>query len=81
MFATHAVAMEPLSVRERMSRAMERLRDTPYLEFQQLFTPEEGRLGVVVTFLALLELVREHLVDLVQNEPLGNIYVKSLAAS
>lgn len=80
MYATHAVTMEPLSVRERMSRTLEQLRTTPYLEFGRLFKPEEGRLGVVVTLLALLELVREHLIDLVQNEPLGNLYVKSLAA-
>ena len=56
------------------------LKDNPYMEFQKLFTPEEGRRGVVVSFLALMELCRERLVDLVQNEPLGNIYVKAPGA-
>jgi segregation and condensation protein A len=47
------------------------------MEFQFFFTPEEGRRGVVVTFLALMELTRERIVDIIQNEPLGQIYVKS----
>ena len=69
--------MEPLSVRERMTSIIDRLRKNPYLEFQMFFTPEEGRMGVVVTFLALMELTRERIVDLIQNEPMGQIYVKS----
>jgi segregation and condensation protein A len=60
-----------------MSLIMTALRANPYMEFQHLFTPEEGRRGVVVSFLALMELSREQLVDLVQNEPLGQIYVKA----
>ena len=43
----------------------------------QFFTLQEGRKGVVVTFLALMELTRERLVDIVQNEPMGKIYIKS----
>jgi segregation and condensation protein A len=66
-----------LSVRERMSRIMSALRDNPYMEFHRLFDPEEGRMGVVVSFLALMELTREQLIDLVQHEPFGQIYVKS----
>jgi len=77
MFSRHHISGEPLSVRERMSRIMSALRDNPYLEFHQLFDPEEGRPGVVVSFLALMELTREQLVDLVQNEPFGQIYIKS----
>jgi len=76
LFSRHQISGEPLSVRERMSRIMNALRETPYLEFQQLFDPEEGRPGVVVSFLALMELTREQLVDLVQNEPFGQIYIK-----
>ena len=76
LFSRHQIPGEPLSVRERMSRIMNALRETPYLEFQQLFDPEEGRPGVVVSFLALMELTREQLVDLVQNEPFGQIYIK-----
>ncbi len=81
LFTRHHIQAEPLSVRERMSRIVDRLRQHPYSEFQQLFTAEEGRAGVVVTFLALLELLKEHLVEMIQHEPLGQIYVKSLAAT
>jgi len=77
LFSHHNVQMEPLSVRERMTRIIDRLRESPYMEFTSFFTLEEGRMGVVVTFLALMELTRERLVDLIQNEPLGRIYVKS----
>lgn len=77
LFTSHQIAGEPLSVRERMSRIMNALRDNPYMEFHRLFDPEEGRMGVVVSFLALMELTREQLVDLVQNEPYGQIYIKS----
>ncbi len=77
LFTSHHISGEPLSVRERMSRIMSALRDNPYMEFHRLFDPEEGRMGVVVSFLALMELTREQLVDLVQNEPYGQIYVKS----
>jgi len=77
LFTSHQITGEPLSVRERMSRIMSSLRDKPYLEFHQLFDPEEGRMGVVVSFLALMELTREQLVDLVQNEPFGQIYIKA----
>jgi segregation and condensation protein A len=77
LFGSHQVQMEPLSVRERMTSIIDRLRKNPYLEFQYFFTPEEGRMGVVVTFLAIMELVRERVVDIIQNEPMGQIYVKS----
>jgi segregation and condensation protein A len=77
MFSHHLVQLETLSVRERMTHIMDRLRTSPYLEFGQFFTPAEGRMGVVVTFLALMELTRERLIDLVQNEPMGTIYIKS----
>jgi segregation and condensation protein A len=77
LFSTHQISGEPLSVRERMSRIMSALGDNPYMEFHRLFDPEEGRMGVVVSFLALMELNREQLVDLVQNEPFGQIYIKS----
>jgi segregation and condensation protein A len=64
-----------------MTSIMDRLRRNPYLEFQQFFTVEEGRMGVVVTFLALMELTRERVVDIVQNEPFGHIYVKAPEAA
>jgi segregation and condensation protein A len=77
LFSSHQVQMEPLSVRERMTAIVDRLRKNPYMEFQYFFTAEEGRAGVVVTFLALLELTRERIVEIIQNEPLGQLYVKS----
>jgi segregation and condensation protein A len=76
LFSHHQIQMEPLSVRERMTSIIYRLRKNPYMEFQFFFTPEEGRRGVVVTFLALMELTRECIVDIIQNEPMGQIYVK-----
>jgi len=81
LFSSHQVQMEPLSVRERMTSIMDLLRKNPYMEFQFFFTAEEGRRGVVVTFLALMELTRERVVDIIQNEPLGQIYVKSPESS
>jgi len=77
LFTHHHISVEPLSVRERMSIIMNALRDNPYMEFHQLFDAGEGRMGVVVSFLALMELTRERLVDLVQHEPFGQIYIKA----
>ena len=76
LFTSHQISSEPLSVRERMSVILNALRANPYMEFHHLFDPEEGRMGVVVSFLALMELTREQLIDLVQNEPFGRIYIK-----
>ncbi len=76
LFSSHQVQMEPLSVRERMTSIIDRLRRNPYLEFQFFFTAEEGRRGVVVTFLAMMELTRERVIDIIQNEPMGQIYLK-----
>ncbi|MDP6417286.1 MAG: segregation/condensation protein A, partial [Gammaproteobacteria bacterium] len=77
LFSRHQISQEPLSVRERMSRIMSSLHENPYLEFHQVFDLGEGRMGVVVSFLALLELIREQLVDLVQTKSFGQIYIKS----
>jgi len=79
MFSSHHVQAEPLSVRERMSIILDILSRDSYVEFHRLFTPQEGRAGVVVSFLALLEMSREALIEIVQNEPPGQIYVKSSA--
>ncbi|HMB37496.1 MAG TPA: ScpA family protein [Wenzhouxiangellaceae bacterium] len=80
LFAQHHIQGEPLSVRERMSRIVQSLKDKQFIQFEQLFDLEEGRTGVVVTFLALLELLREHLVDLVQQELFGSIYLRAPGA-
>jgi len=78
-FAHHTIQREHLSVRERMSQVLQSISDTTFTEFTRLFDPSEGRIGVVVTFLAILELVRETLVELTQNEPLGPIYLRARA--
>lgn len=75
MFTHHHIQREPLSVRERMSRVLEALGGAQFVEFHHLFTPEEGRRGVVVTFLAILEMLKGHLIDLVQQEPYAPIYL------
>ncbi|WP_178106676.1 segregation and condensation protein A [Pseudomonas mangiferae] len=77
MFESHQVTREALSTRERMSQVLERLRGGAFVPFVALFAAEEGRLGVVVTFMAVLELVKESLVELVQNEPFAPIHVRA----
>lgn len=76
MFAHHHINREPLSVRERMSQVLLTLRGKRYVSFADLFEPAEGRMGVAVTFLALLELMKETLIYVVQNEPYGPIHVR-----
>ncbi len=79
-FEHHQIAREALSTRERMSRILEQLNHEQFVGFETLFTVEEGRAGVVVTFLATLELVKAGLVDLVQAQPYGNIHLKLASA-
>ncbi len=74
---SHHISFEVLSTRERMSQVLNQLRDQRFVPFQDLFQLSEGRNGVVVTFLALLELMKEALVEIVQGEPLGPIHVKA----
>ena len=76
-FSHHRVQREPLSVRERMSSVLARLAGGGRAEFTSLFTVEEGRMGVVVTLLAILELAREQLLEICQNEAFGPIYLRS----
>ena len=72
----HSVTRDQLSVREHMSRVLRRLQEAKFLEFTQLFTPEEGVPELVVTFLAILELARESLVEVSQQQAYAPIYVK-----
>ena len=80
LFTHHAIRREALSVRQRMGDVLARLGDGQFAAFESLFNAEEGRLGVVVTFLSILELAKEQLLEIVQEAPLAPIYVKSLAA-
>jgi segregation and condensation protein A len=77
MFTEHEVHREKLSTRERMSQILAGFQGDQFIPFTQLFTYEEGRSGVVVTFLAMLELIKEQLVEIVQNELFGAIHVKA----
>jgi segregation and condensation protein A len=77
MYTSHQIQMESLSTRERMSQVLETLKAGGFVPFISLFRPEEGRLGVVVTFLALMELLKESLVELVQTEAFGPIHIKA----
>ena len=76
-YAHHHIQMEPLSVRERMSNVLQQVRGDSFTEFSRLFTIEEGRAGVVVTLLAVLELLKQSLIELVQTEVFGQIHVKA----
>jgi segregation and condensation protein A len=77
MFAHHHIQRERLSVRERMGDILSALESTSFVEFVRLFRPEEGRMGVTVTFMAILELVREGLIDIVQAEPYAPLHVRA----
>jgi segregation and condensation protein A len=76
MFAHLHVSRETLSVRQRMSDVLALLEGVGLVEFIRLFQAEEGRLGVTVTFAAILELLREQLVEIVQAEPYQPLYVR-----
>ena len=80
MFESHQIELEKLSTRERMSQVLERLRDQQFVPFVSLFKVAEGRLGVVVTFLAIMELIKESLVEIVQSDAFGPIHVKARAS-
>ncbi len=80
MFSHHRVELEALSVRERMSIVLGRLEQDRFIEFTELFSFDEGRLGVVVTFLAILELLKGSLIEMVQAEPFGPIHVKAASS-
>lgn len=76
--AVHEIEKEPLSVRERMSIILSRLEGQAFVSFSQFFNYREGKLGVVVTFIAMLELLKQSLIDIVQNESFSPIYVKAV---
>ncbi|MGJ8686981.1 MAG: segregation and condensation protein A [Spongiibacteraceae bacterium] len=77
LFENHQVEREKLSTRQRMSEVLAQLRADCFVPFVTLFNVNEGRLGVVVTFLAIMELIKESLVEIVQSEPFAPIHVKA----
>jgi segregation and condensation protein A len=80
-FGHHHIQLEPLSTRERMSQILERVSGSGdrFIPFVALFTAQEGKLGVIVTFVAILELLRENLVEVVQSDSFAPIHVKAAA--
>jgi len=76
MFDSHQIQFETLSTRERMTSILDKVSNGKFFKFDQLFSVQEGRLGVVVTFLAIMELIKERLIDVVQNETFGSIHVR-----
>ena len=81
LFSHHAIRREALSVRQRMAELLEALQSGQPQRFEHLFQPVEGRLGVVVTLLAVLELARESLIEIVQEAPLSVIHVRIRASA
>jgi len=75
LYTSHRIEKESLSLRERMAMVLERVRGGGFVPFANLFALSEGRAGVVVTFLALLELVKGASIELVQSEPFAPIHV------
>lgn len=76
----HQIQREPLSVRERMTRILGSLQAHARLPFQALFDVEEGRAGVVVSLLAILEMSKERIIEILQDEPLGPLEIRTLAS-
>jgi segregation and condensation protein A len=76
MFAHHHVQREPLSVRQRMTDVLASLTANTFVDFVRLFNSEEGRRGVTVTFVAILELMREGLIEIAQAEAYAPLHVR-----
>jgi len=77
MFTSHQIQREALSTREKMATILAILSADNFTDFVSLFNIEEGRAGVVVTFLAVMELTKESLVELVQSDPFSPIHVRA----
>ena len=77
MFSSHQVTREPLSLRERMSRVLQSVSPETFTKFTDLFDISEGRSGVVVTFMAILELIKQQMIELVQAESFAPIHVRA----
>jgi segregation and condensation protein A len=81
MFAHHHIERERLSVGERMSDILAALGSAGFVAFMELFRPEEGRMGITITFVAILELMREGLIDIVQAEAYAPLHVRAAPAA
>lgn len=77
MFEHHHIQRDSLSTREKMSQILLTVSDKQFTPMLSLLRKEEGRMGVVVTFLAIMELIKEALVEIAQSEPFGPIHIKA----
>ncbi len=80
MFSNLHLLREPLSVRQRMSEILTRIDASGFTGFADLFDPEEGRMGVAVTFIAILELLRESTIEVVQSEAFAPLHIRAASS-
>ncbi len=71
------IGKEGLTVRQKMTHILDRIRSGQFLRFEDLFDPGEGRSGLVVSFVAVLEMIRDDTLVVVQNEPFSPIHLKA----
>jgi segregation and condensation protein A len=81
LYRHHEIVAEALSVRDRMTRIIDTITSESYTKFEDLFEPQEGRFGIVVTLIALLELARESILELTQSGTSAAIYVRAKAGA
>jgi segregation and condensation protein A len=79
-FTSHHIQKDVLSVREKMAMILSNLTSDKFTDFVALFNVEEGRMGVVVTFMGVMELIKESLIEIIQQEPYGPIHIKASGA-
>jgi segregation and condensation protein A len=80
MYSNLHMQREPLSVRQRMSEILSRIKANEFTGFADLFDPEEGRMGVAVTFIAILELLREAVIEVVQSEQYAPLHIRAASS-
>ena len=80
MYSNLHLQREPLSVRQRMSEVLSRVKTGKFTGFADLFDPEEGRMGVAVTFIAILELLKETLIEVVQADEFAPLHVRAASS-
>ena len=80
MFSNLQLLREPLSVRQRMSEILTRIKANDFTGFADLFDAEEGRMGVAVTFIAVLELLRESVIEVVQSEQFAPLHIRAASS-
>ena len=80
MFSNLHMQKEPLSVRQRMSEILSRIKSSSFTDFSDLFDPEEGRMGVAVTFIAILELLKESVIEVVQSDIYQPLHIRAASS-